>query len=114
MTRAPVSALSVTAYRDAFDFHLRPAQQGRPDRGTRRLVGPEPLGVNLVHRLEVFEIGEEHGRLRNAGERRFGGDEDGSEIVEDASRLGADVVAADELPGLRVERKLPGAEHEVA
>ena len=114
MTRALVSGLDVTAHRDAVDLHLRASQKRSPDRRASRLVGPEPLGVDLIHRLEVLEIGEVHRRLRHAVERGLGRDQNGGEIVEDAPCLGADVVPADELPGLGIERELARAENEVA
>src|SRR5712691_10693764 len=97
MTRALVSALDVTAHRDAVDLHLRPAEERGADGGTRWFVGPESLPVDLVHRLEVGKVRQEHRRLRDAVERGVGRDEDGGEVVEDAPRLRADVVAADEL-----------------
>src|SRR4051812_48641 len=115
MTRALVSALGVAAHRDALDLDFRPAwQAAHADRGARRLVRPEPLRVYLVHRLKVGEVGEEHGRLGDAVERRFRRHENCREIVEDTSRLSADVVASDELPALSVECDLPGAEDEIA
>src|SRR5712691_398178 len=114
MTRALVSALDVAAHRDAFDLDLRPAEQSGADRGPRRLVGPEPLSVDLVHRLKIREVREEDRRLRHAVERRVGGDEDSGEVVEDAACLDAHVAAADELAALRVERELPRAENEVS
>src|SRR5438309_10877386 len=113
MTRALVSALDVTAHRDAFDLDLRPAQERRTDRGSRRLVRAEPLRIDLVHRLEVREVREEHRGLRHAVERRIGRDKDCGEVVQDAPGLDAYVVAADELTALGVEGELPGAEHQV-
>src|SRR5438105_10172533 len=64
MTRALVSGLDVAAHRDAFDLDLRSAEQSGADRGPRRLVGSEPLPINLVHCLEVGEVRQEDGRLR--------------------------------------------------
>src|SRR5919204_1956040 len=115
MTRALVSALGVTAHRDAFDLDLRTARErGDADGRARGLVRPEPLRIDLVHRLEVAEVREEDRRLGHPVERRLRGDEDRGEVVEHPSRLLPYVVAPDELAALRVERELPGAEDEVA
>src|SRR6266702_4756330 len=114
MTRALVSGLDVAPHRDALDLDLRPAQKGSADRRARRLVRTEPLRVDLVHRLEILEVREEYGRLGHAVERRVRGNEDGGEVVEDAPRLCAHVVAAHELAVLCVERELPRAEDKIA
>src|SRR2546430_14138269 len=104
MTRALVSELGVTANRDAVDLDLRTAKQRRTNRGARRLVSSKPLRVHLVHRLEVGEVREEHGRLRDTIERGVGRDEDRGEVVEHAPGLGTQLVAADQLPGPRLKR----------
>ena len=114
MTRALVSELGVTANRDAVDLDLRTAKQRRTNRGARRLVSSKPLRVHLVHRLEVGEVREEHGRLRDTIERGVGRDEDRGEVVEHAPGLGTHVVAADQLAGLRIKRELSRAKHQIA
>src|SRR5438132_173018 len=114
MTRALVSGLDVAAHRDAFDLDLRSAEQSGADRGPRRLVGSEPLPIDLIHCLEVGEVRQEDGRLRYAVERGVGRDEDRGEVVEHAPCLCSHVIAADELAALGIQRELPRTEHEVA
>src|SRR5690348_8651633 len=108
--RSAVPASWSPAHGDALDLDARAARQGRDLHGRARgPVRAELLGVDLVHRRELREVGEEDRGLRDAVEAGAGGIEDRGEVVEHAPRLLADV-SRDEVTALRVERDLTGAE----
>ena len=68
----PGKQIAVAELLNPFDLDLGPTEQSRADRRARRLVRSEPLPVDLVHRLEIREVGEEDGRFGHAVERRVG------------------------------------------
>src|SRR5436190_12807880 len=82
-------------------------------RGARRPVVPEVGTVCVVERVEVGGRAQEDERVERIRERRPSLLEDRADVVEDAARLRRDVATA-RLICLRIERDLPGDEHEVA
>src|ERR671916_625320 len=110
--RAARMSASVGERKDRVDLDLGPERKrGHADRGARGRVALEVRLVRLVDVGEHGDVGDVDAhphRVRQRRARRLGDDR---QVVEAAAGLVADV-ALDELARSRVDRRLPGAEHE--
>src|SRR4029079_3290416 len=117
-TRTRASTISTTpstgsAYRAGvravdprLDLDLCPERKRRDlDRGARRLVVAEGLGVDGVDHGEVAEVGDEHRRLGHVRELRSAVPEDGGDVGQDLAALRARITV-DDRTGRRVDRNL--------
>src|SRR5437762_8284133 len=108
----PTPRRTSSGLRDRFDLDQRAGRQrGDLDgRAGGRLVAHVPR-IDLVHRLEVAEIREEHRGLHEPVEPAARLLEDRAQVREDLLGLFLDRLA-DEIVRARPERDLPGDEHE--
>src|SRR4051794_18912988 len=83
------------------------------DRRARGRFGWEVAPVRLVDVAEDRDVGDVDRHAHGVLERRAGRGRDHGEVVEATPRLVADR-ALDELPGVRVDRRLAGEEDETA
>src|SRR5579875_2685143 len=99
--------------RDGLDLDQRPGRQlGHLDRRARGRAVADVLRVDLVHRLEVAEILQEHRRLDEPVEPAAGLLEDRAKVGEDLLGLLLDAPRDRAVAGL--ETKLAGDEDEAA
>src|SRR5216683_3394167 len=99
---------------DQIDLHARAFRQGGDLHGrARRRRSGEALPVDLVHRREIVQIGEEDARLHHVGEAHPRSGEHGGEVLHHPLGLRAHV-ALHHLLRLRIERDLAAGEDQIA
>lgn len=81
------------------------------DGRSSRILAVEVLCVDGVHRGKVIHVHQEDVDLDYLAPATAGRMKDDAEIVEDARRLHLDPTA-DQLPGLRIDGRLPGEEQQ--
>lgn len=77
----------------------------------RRRIFLEIFGINLVHRLEVGEIGDEDLTVGHVRKRRAARRQHRLDIFQHSARLRLDVTASDQLSVLVERQKAGGVDH---
>jgi hypothetical protein len=85
--------LTLARDRDGFDFHACAFWERRHlDRGARRRLFSEIGGVNVIHSLEIGEVGQKDGRLNHMLKTQSFGFENSLKIIKNSPRLFADIL----------------------